>query len=144
MKKPLLLLLLSAAASASPFPEETFTPVVLSGYGCHFHDDTGRQIMVSDLTGSLHFNGKIFSIPGYPSDVTVLEEVPAIVTQSNILKGDRRLKQVSYRRGAEQVVLRRTTVVKDNDGIYDFTGSFDYVRNGKRVYRGKITGSCGV
>lgn len=100
--------------------------------------------MVSDLTGSLHFNGKIFRIRSYPSDVTVLEEVPTIVTQSNILKGGRRLKQVNYKRGAEQVVLRRTTVVKNNDGVYDFTGSFDYVRDGKLVYRGKITGSCGV
>ncbi|XXQ68265.1 hypothetical protein ACKLNO_11835 [Neisseriaceae bacterium B1] len=135
MKHLLALLLLSGSlnAFASPFVEEDFVPVAESGYGCYVFDDTGKQIMVSDVH-ILHFDKQAFKP----------------IRQSILPNHGRFAKQARYQAGKNQLIFRAIVAQKLNaqdreNGILDkANGQFEYRQNGRVVYRGNFKMECGI
>lgn len=136
MKQLLALLLLSGSlnAVASPFVNEDFVPIAESGYGCYVFDDVGKQIMVADATGSLHFDQLSFA----PQSETILPN-----------RG-RFAQQARYQSGKNQVIFRMIVAQKlhkqdRENGILDkANGQFEYRQNGRVVYRGKFKMECAI
>lgn len=135
MKYLFALLLLSGSLNvlASPFVQEDFVPVAESGYGCYVFDDTGKQIMVSDVH-ILHFDQQTFKP----------------MRQSILPNHGRFAKQARYQAGKNQVIFRAIVAQKLNaqdreNGILDkANGQFEYRQNGRMVYRGNFKIECAV
>lgn len=132
-------LLISTLAIASPFPEDN-NPA--PNYGCSVYDQNERIIMNENI----YFNEETQQYRFVPLTFNQTKWQPT--NKHGFTLNDMaqpRIATLHYQNTQnETLTFRRQGIARQHDGVKHFSGTFDYLKNNQRQYRGKLRVECGA